>query len=54
MMINGDPEDQIFLSHLHTNNGFFFLLTTEFLFRNKLPEDPEYAEVHCYKMVTLT
>ena len=27
VMTNGDPEKQIFLSHPHTNNGFFFLLT---------------------------
>ena len=27
MMTNGDPERQIFLFP-HTNNGFFFLLTT--------------------------
>ena len=27
VMTNGDPEGRIFLSHLHTNNGFFFLLT---------------------------
>ena len=28
VMTNGDPKGQIFLSHPHTNNGFFFLLTT--------------------------
>ena len=28
VMKNGDPEGQIFLSYPHTNNGFFFLLTT--------------------------
>ena len=43
VMTNGDTEGQIFLSYLHTNNGFFFLLTTVFLFKNKLPEVPEYA-----------
>ena len=52
MTTNGDPEGHIFLSHLHTNN--FFLLTIEFLFRNKPPEVPEYAELQCYMMVTLT
>ena len=26
VMTNGDPEGRIFLSHPHTNNGFFFLL----------------------------
>ena len=28
MMTNGDWERLIFLSHPHTNNGLFFLLTT--------------------------
>ena len=41
VMTNGDPEGQIFLSYPHTNNEFFFLLTTVFLFKNKLPEVPE-------------
>ena len=38
VMTNGDPEGRIFLSFPHTNNGFFFLLTTFFfiyLFQNK-------------------
>ena len=30
VMTNGDPKGQIFLSYPHTNNGFFFLLTTVF------------------------
>ena len=30
VMTNGDPEGLIFLSHLHTNNGLFFLLTIKF------------------------
>ena len=30
VMTNGDPERRIFLSYPHTNNGFFFLLTTVF------------------------
>ena len=30
VMTNCDPEGQIFLSYPHTNNGFFFLLTTVF------------------------
>ena len=34
-----------FLSHPHTNNGFFFLFTIDFLFKTKHPEDPEYAEM---------
>ena len=29
-MTNADPEGQIFLSHPHTNDGFFFLLTIQF------------------------
>ena len=29
-MTNGDSEGQIFISYPHTNNGFFFLLTTVF------------------------
>ena len=29
VMTNGDPNVQIFLSYPHTNNGFFFLLTTD-------------------------
>ena len=28
LMTYGDPEGRIFLSYPHTNNGFFFLLTT--------------------------
>ena len=32
VMTNGDPEGQIFLSYPHTNNGFFFWLTTDFLY----------------------
>ena len=63
MMTNGDREGRIFLSCPHTNNGFFFLLTTVFiylfiyflfiyLFENKLPEVPEYAKVQ-FQMMTL-
>ena len=51
MMTNGDPEGQIFLSYPHTNNGFFFLLSTVFfLFKNKLPEVPEYAKIQFHMM----
>ena len=32
VMTNGDSEGRIFLSHIYTKNGFFFLLTIEFLF----------------------
>ena len=42
VMTNSDPEGQILRSHRHTNNGFFFLLAAVFLFKNKLPEVPEY------------
>ena len=31
MIKNGDPKGWIFLSHLHTNTGLFFLLTTKYL-----------------------
>ena len=31
MMTNGDHEGRIFLSHPHTNNGLFFLLTTKYV-----------------------
>ena len=30
LMTKGDREWHIFLSHPHTNNGFFFLLTTKY------------------------
>ena len=30
VMTNGDHEGQIFLSHPHSNNGFFFLLTIKY------------------------
>ena len=32
VMTNGDTEGWIFLSYPHTNNGFFFLLTTVFIY----------------------
>ena len=59
VMTNGDPEGRIFLSYPHTNNGFFFLLTTVFiylfiyLFLNKLPEVPEYAKMQFHMMPLL-
>ena len=31
-MTNGDPKGQFFLFYPHTNNGFFFLLTTDFIY----------------------
>ena len=33
VMTNGDSLGRIFLSYPHTNNGFFFLLTTVFYFK---------------------
>ena len=50
MMANGDPEGLIFLSYPHTNNGFVFLLTTVFIFKNKLPE--VLAEVPEYDIIS--
>ena len=51
MMTNSDPEERILRSYPHTNNGFFFLLTTVFIyFKNKLPEVPEYAKMQIYMM----
>ena len=32
VMINCDPEGRIFLSYPNTNNGFYFLLTTVFIY----------------------
>ena len=52
MMTNGDPEGWIFPSYPHTNNGFFFLLTTAFLLKNKLPEVPEYAKIQFHMMTS--
>ena len=31
VMTTGDPEGRIFLSHLHTNKGFFFLLIIKYI-----------------------
>ena len=53
MMTNGDPSGRIFLTYPHTNNGFFFLLTTVFLIENKLPEVPEYAKMRFHMMTSL-
>ena len=52
MMTNSDSEGQIFLDYPQTNNGFFFLLTTVFiyLFKNKLPEVPEYSKMQFHMM----
>ena len=55
MMTNGDPEGRIFLSYPHMNNGFFFLLTPIFiyLYKNKLPEVPDYAKMQFHMMTLL-
>ena len=53
MMTNGDPQGRILLSSHHTNNGVFFLLTTVFLFENKLPGVPDYAKMHFHMMRSL-
>ena len=65
MMTHGDTERRIFLSYMypHTNNGFFFLLTTVFIylfihlfisiFYDKLPEVPEYAKMQFHMMTLL-
>ena len=47
MRTNGDPEGQIFLSHLHSNNEFFSCppLNTTFYALKMLPEVHEYAEM---------
>ena len=55
MMTNGDPERWIFLSYPHSNNAFFFLLTTVliYLFKNKLPEVHEYTKILFHMMTIL-
>ena len=55
-MTNGDPEGWIFLSYPYMNNGFFFLLTTRFIYLfilNKLAEVPEYAKMQFHMMTLL-
>ena len=46
-MTNCDRQGWIFLSHPHTNNGFFFMLTTmhRILYEKRLPKYPEFAEM---------
>ena len=56
VMPNSDPEGQIFLSYPHTNDRFFFLLTTVFIYLfiyNNLPEVPEYAKMKFHTMTLL-
>ena len=47
MMTNDYHEGWIFLSHPHTNSGFFFLHTIRYsiLILKTLPEVPEYADM---------
>ena len=48
VMPMGDREGQIFQSHPHTNNGFFFLLTAKlsiFYIGKRLKANPEIAEM---------
>ena len=55
-MTNGDREGPIFLSYPHTNNGFFFLVTTDFIYLSIIylfiPEVPEwyYAKMQLHTM----
>ena len=55
VMTNSDPEGHILLSYPLTNNGFLLLLTTVFiyLFYNKFPEVPAYAEIQIHMMTLL-
>ena len=46
VMPNGDHDGRSFLSHPHTNNGFFFLLNIKFrIFLKKIPLIPDYLEM---------
>ena len=49
VMTNADREGQIFLSHPHTNNRLFFLLTTNTSFyigkNMKKTSNPEFADM---------
>ena len=55
MMTNGDPEGEIFLPYPHTKYGFFFLLTTVFIYLfidlYLFPGVSEYAKMQ-YDMMT--
>ena len=55
-MKNDDLEGQIFLPHPTTNNGLFFLLTLKyymFIFKERLPEVPEYAGMEHITLMSL-
>ena len=49
VMTNSDPEGRIFLSHPHTNYGFFFLSSIEsvFTFFKKAPRERSGSVVEC-------
>ena len=49
VMTNGDHKGRIFLSYPHANNGFFFLLTAVFVFKDKL----QYAKIQFHMMTSL-
>ena len=58
MMTNGDRKGQIFLSHPHMNNVFYFLLTIKILhvhifLKKGLPDVPEYAEMQHIMLTSL-
>ena len=52
-MTNYDLEGRIFLSYLHTNNGFFSCLPLFFYFKNKHPELLKYAGIQFHMMTSL-
>ena len=45
VMTNGDSEERIFLSHPHTNNGFFFLLTTKYRIYNWKKHEKDFQKI---------
>ena len=56
MMTNGDPEGGFFYSTLTRIMDSFscsLLFLFIYLFKNKLPEDPEYAKMHFHMMALL-
>ena len=52
VMTNGDPEGKIFLSYPHRKNGFFFLLTTVFLYF-KIRVQKSLNTLRCNSMTSL-
>ena len=47
VVTNNVPEGQIFLSYPHTNNGFFFLLTTIFIYFFKISFQKSLNTLRC-------